>query len=65
MKSMATGATPTTPELYGRMKEKTLRGLYNTNFQQPYYHALIGTVVALEEPRWTAEEKVRMRRYIE
>ena len=54
---MATGATPTTPELYGRMKEKILRGLYNTNFQQPYYHALIGTVVALEEPRWTSEEK--------
>lgn len=37
---------------FGRMKEKVLRSYYNSLFWQPYNHAIVGTAMCLEDPRY-------------
>lgn len=49
----------TSLELYQRVKEKVLRGYFNTLYGQPYNHCVTGTFVCLEEPRWTNPDKHR------
>jgi secreted Zn-dependent insulinase-like peptidase len=39
------------------MKEKALRGFKNSLFSQPYYHAIVGSMICLEEVRFSAPEK--------
>lgn len=47
----------TTPELFSRLKEKILRTYANTLFTAPYNHCVVGTMMCLEDPRWSSLEK--------
>lgn len=44
-------------ELFGRMKEKSLRSLKNYLYWQPYYHCLVGSLMSLEDGRFSSNEK--------
>ena len=44
-------------QLFDRMKEKSLRSLKNYLFWQPYYHCIVGSLLCLEDPRYTSAEK--------
>jgi secreted Zn-dependent insulinase-like peptidase len=62
MKHMGTGDSTTVPftkEIYLRVKERVLRGYFNFVFSQPYNHCVTGSVVCMEDPRWTNPEKHR------
>lgn len=43
--------------LFERMKEKQLRNYKNTFYAQPYSHCILGSLLCLEEPRYTNQEK--------
>jgi insulysin len=49
----------TLPMIFLRMKEKVLRTYYNSLFWQPYYHAILGTALCLEDPRFISADKHR------
>lgn len=62
MKNMGAGdatSVPFTKEIYLRVKERLLRGYFNFVFSQPYNHCVTGSVVCMEDPRWTNPEKHR------
>ena len=46
-------------DLFNRMKEKSLRNLKNYLFWQPYYHCIVGSLLCLEEGRFSSVEKYR------
>lgn len=54
---LAHDRTACSEELFQRVKEKQLRSLKNALFSQPYYHCILGGLLCLEEPRWSAAEK--------
>jgi secreted Zn-dependent insulinase-like peptidase len=43
--------------MYALMKEKLLRNYKNTLFLQPYYHCILGSLLCLEDPRYSNLEK--------
>jgi secreted Zn-dependent insulinase-like peptidase len=47
----------TSPELFARLKEKILRSYANSLFLAPYNHCIIGSMMCLEEPRWSNLDK--------
>jgi insulysin len=44
-------------DLFQLMKEKTLRSLKNYLFWQPYYHSMLGSLLCLEDGRYSSSEK--------
>jgi secreted Zn-dependent insulinase-like peptidase len=44
-------------ELFTRLKEKILRSYANSLFLAPYNHCIIGSLMCLEEPRWSNLDK--------
>jgi len=51
------GDSAVSQELFLRVKERCLQNYKNYLFWQPYYHCLYGSLVCLEEPRWSNAEK--------
>ena len=47
----------TSPELFSRLKEKILRSYANSLFIAPYNHCIVGSLICLEEPRWSNLDK--------
>ena len=44
-------------DMFERVKEKLLQNYKNYLFWQPYYHCIYGSLVCLEDPRWSSAEK--------
>jgi insulysin len=57
MSRFATDPQACSSDLFGRMKEKSLRNLKNYLFWQPYYHCMVGSLMCLEDPRFSNAEK--------
>lgn len=49
--------SPCSEEVFARVREKLLRQYANSVFSQPYTHCMTGSLVCLEQPRWTNLEK--------
>jgi insulysin len=49
--------SPCPNDIFSRVKEKLLRQYANSVFSQPYTHCMTGSLVCLEQPRWTNVEK--------
>ena len=59
MQRFAVDPTACSPDLFARMKEKSLRTLKNYLFWQPYYHCIVGSLLCLEDGRFSHAEKYR------
>lgn len=57
LRTLAVEKTALAPALFARMKEKALRSYANTSFSQPYYHCIVGSLMCMEDPRWSHVEK--------
>ena len=57
MQRFGTDSTACSAELFARMQEKSLRNLKNYLFWQPYYHCIVGSLMCLEDGRFSSNEK--------
>lgn len=60
MKAMGCGDSSRVPfksDMFDRVKERILRGYFNSLYWQPYNHCVTGTLSCLENPRWSNPEK--------
>ena len=57
MQRFASDPAACSADLFQRMKEKSLRNLKNFLFWQPYYHCIVGSLMCLEDPRYSSTEK--------
>jgi hypothetical protein len=59
MQRFASDPAACSTDLFARMKQKSLRNLKNYLFWQPYYHCMIGSLLCLEDGRFSSAEKFR------
>jgi len=59
IQNLGSNESACSPALFQRMKQKCLRNLKNYLFWQPYYHAIVGGLLCLEDPRFGNAEKYR------